>query len=211
MMDLVQALTWVNDNIGRFGGDAGNVTIFGQSGGGYKVSMMLAMPSAKGLFHKAIIMSGPGVRMIEPDQAQESTNQLMTALGLGRAAVDKLQALPMQDLIKATGMPLAGPGKGINFSPVVDGVVLPSQPFDPVASGVSATVPIIIGHIRDADSDLGRRRDRSRIRCGHRDACRAQGEARARTAIHVSRDLRRARAQRCIARESRRGFGVGIR
>jgi len=149
MMDLVQALTWVKGNIGRFGGDAGNVTIFGQSGGGSKVSAMLAMPSAKGLFHKAIIMSGPGVRMTERDKAEESTNKLMAALGLGRTDVEKLRALPMQDLIKATGMPLAGPGMGINFSPVVDGVVLPSHPFDPVAPEVSATVPIIIGHTRD--------------------------------------------------------------
>lgn len=149
MLDLVQALKWVRNNIGRFGGDAGNVTIFGQSGGGAKVSVMLAMPSAKGLFHKAIIMSGPGVRMTERDKAEESTHKLMTSLGLGNADIAKLQSLPKQDLIKATGMPLAGAGMGINFSPVVDGVVLPSHPFDPVAPEVSAGVPIIIGHTRD--------------------------------------------------------------
>ena len=149
MLDLVQALKWVQVNIGRFGGDAGNVTIFGQSGGGAKVSVMLAMPSAKGLFHKAIIMSGPGVRMTERDKAEESTHKLLTALNLGNADIAKLQSLPMQDLIKVTGMPLAGAGMGINFSPVVDGVVLPSHPFDPVAPEVSASIPIIIGHTRD--------------------------------------------------------------
>jgi para-nitrobenzyl esterase len=149
MLDLVQSLTWARDNISHFGGDPANVTIFGQSGGGAKVSVMLAMPSAKGLYHKAIIMSGPGVRVKEPDQAEANTNKLLTALGLGKKDIDQLLALPMQELIKATGMPLAGAGMGIDFSPVTDGVVLPSQPFDPVAPEVSATIPIIIGHTRD--------------------------------------------------------------
>jgi para-nitrobenzyl esterase len=149
MLDLVQSLRWVHENIARFGGDAGNVTIFGQSGGGSKVSAVLAMPAAKGLFHKAIIMSGPGVKMMERSTAEENTNKLMTALGLAKGDIAKLQATPMQDLIKAAGMPLAGPGRGINFSPVVDGVALPAHPFDPVAPEMSAGIPLVIGHTRD--------------------------------------------------------------
>jgi para-nitrobenzyl esterase len=144
MLDLVEALKWVKGNIGRFGGDPANVTIFGQSGGGAKVSVMLAMPSAKGLFHKAIIMSGPGVRMTERKDAEANTDKLLAAMALGNTDVAKLQALPMQDLIKATGMPMAGAGMGINFSPVVDGVVLPSHPFDPVA-------PEVLRHHSDRD------------------------------------------------------------
>jgi para-nitrobenzyl esterase len=145
----VQALKWVKQNIGQFGGDPSNVTIFGQSGGGFKVSVMLAMPSARGLFHKAIIMSGPGVRMTERSDAQASTEKLLAALRLGKGDIDRLRTLPMAELIKAAGMPLAGPGMGISFSPVVDGIVLPSHPFDPVAPDMSATIPIVIGHTRD--------------------------------------------------------------
>ncbi len=149
MLDLVQALKWVKENISRFGGDPSNVTIFGQSGGGFKVSTMLAMPSAKDLFHKAIIMSGPGVRMTERNDAQANTDKLLAALNLGKGDVDRLRTLPMGDLIKATGMPVAGPGMGISFSPVVDGVVLPSHPFDPAAPEISRMIPIVIGHTRD--------------------------------------------------------------
>jgi para-nitrobenzyl esterase len=149
MLDLVQSLKWVKDNIARFGGDPASVTIFGQSGGGSKVSVMLAMPAARGLFHKAIIMSGPGVKMLERAQAEANANQLLTKLGLGGNDVDKLVAASMQDVIKATGQPLAGPAMGINFQPVVDGLALPSHPFDPVAPQVSATVPLMIGHTRD--------------------------------------------------------------
>jgi para-nitrobenzyl esterase len=154
MLDLVEALKWVRDNIGRFGGDPGNVTIFGQSGGGSKVSAMLAMPAGKGLFHKAIIMSGPGVRMMERAQAEANANMLMTKLGLGPNDVDKLAAAPMEAVIRATGQPLAGPGMGIAFQPVVDGLALPSHPFDPAAPQVAATIPLMIGHTRDEMAGL---------------------------------------------------------
>lgn len=154
MLDLVQALKWVRDNIARFGGDPGNVTIFGQSGGGAKVSVMMAMPAAKGLFHKAIIMSGPGVKMMERAQAEENANKLLAKLGLGPNDVDKLAAAPMEDLVKAIGQPLAGPTMGIAFQPVVDGVGLPSHPFDPAAPDASAAIPLMIGHTRDEMAGL---------------------------------------------------------
>jgi para-nitrobenzyl esterase len=147
LLDIVLALGWVRDNIGRFGGDAGNVTIFGQSGGGSKVAMLMAMPVAKGLFHRAIIMSNPEVRATEPAEAEENTGKLMAALGLGKSDIDKLRAAPMEKLVEAVGNPLAG--HGINFSPVVDGAVLPSHPFDPAAPEVSASVPVLVGHTRD--------------------------------------------------------------
>jgi para-nitrobenzyl esterase len=154
MLDLVRALEWVRDNIAGFGGDPNNVTIFGQSGGGSKVSAMLAMPAGKGLFHKAIIMSGPGVKMMERSRAEENASKLLAKLGLGPTDVDKLASAPMEDVIRATGQPLAGPGRGIAFQPVVDGIALPTHPFDPVAPAVSATVPLLIGHTRDEMAGL---------------------------------------------------------
>jgi para-nitrobenzyl esterase len=154
MLDLVQALTWVRDNIAHFGGDPGSVTIFGQSGGGSKVSAMLAMPAGKGLFHKAIIMSGPGVRMMERAQAEQNANKLLAKLGLGPNEVDKLATASMADIIRATGQALAGPSMGIAFQPVVDGITLPSHPFDPAAPAASATVPLMIGHTRDEMAGL---------------------------------------------------------
>ncbi len=82
MLDIVAALQWVRDNIAAFGGDAGNVTIFGESGGGAKVSVLMAMPAAHGLFHKAIIQSGPAVQMASRDDASETARQLLAELEL---------------------------------------------------------------------------------------------------------------------------------
>ncbi len=70
MLDIVHALAWVNANIAQFGGDSGNVTVFGQSGGGRKVATLLAMPAAKGLFHRAIIESGATLKLVEPEQGR---------------------------------------------------------------------------------------------------------------------------------------------
>ncbi len=84
MLDIVHALKWVRDNIGRFGGDAGNVTVFGQSGGGRKVATLLAMPAAKGLFHRAIIESGATLKLVERDQAARVAAELMKTLGVSR-------------------------------------------------------------------------------------------------------------------------------
>jgi para-nitrobenzyl esterase len=153
-LDMVQALKWVRENIARFGGDAGNVTVFGQSGGGAKVSVVLAMPAAKGLFHKAIIMSGPGVRMTERSEAEEMTDTMMRRMGLGRGDLEKLRAAPMADVFKAVGTPLAGPGAGIDFKPVVDGKALPAHPFDPAAPAISAQIPLIVGATRDEMTTL---------------------------------------------------------
>lgn len=152
-LDMVRALEWVRDNIAQFGGDPENVTIFGQSGGGAKVSVVLAMPAAKGLFHKAIIMSGPGVRMTDRTTAEETANRLMQRLNLGKGDIEKLRAVPMADLLKAIGNPLGGEA-GLDFQPVVDGGALPAHPFDPDAPQVSADIPLIIGATRDEMTTL---------------------------------------------------------
>jgi para-nitrobenzyl esterase len=159
MLDAVLALEWIRDNIENFGGDARNVTIFGESGGGAKVSTLLALPSAKGLFHRAVIQSGPGLRGVEAKEATDLAERLLAELGLKANQIDKLQQLPAQQLLDAvnrlpsirrpTGMIGTPTGAIMSFSPVVDGRYLPTHPFDPVAAPTAADVPLIIGTNRD--------------------------------------------------------------
>jgi para-nitrobenzyl esterase len=140
MLDLIAALQWVRDNITNFGGDAGNVTIFGQSGGGGKVSTLLAMPAAKGLFHRAIAMSGSAVRGIPADQAAKAAASYMAKLGLKPNEVDALQQLPTARLVEALrGTPL------FQWAPVVDGRTLPANPFAPTAPALAADIPFMLG------------------------------------------------------------------
>lgn len=139
MLDIVEALKWVRDNMAEFGGDPGNVTIFGQSGGGGKVSVLMAMPGAAGLFHKAIVESGSTLSVRDRSAAAESAAALMAALGVAPAEAAKLRTIPAEQLLEA-----ATKAK-VNFSPVVDGVNLPRDPFDPDAPSVSKSVPMIIG------------------------------------------------------------------
>jgi para-nitrobenzyl esterase len=150
MLDIVASLEWVRDNIAAFGGDPNNVTIFGQSGGGGKVSALMAMPPAKGLFHRAIVESGADVRGVPKDVATKSAAAYLAKLGLQPNQVDQLQQLPMDQLLTAmgamtgNGMPGAG---GLVLAPVVDGTTLPVNPFDPVAPAISADIPLLIGTV----------------------------------------------------------------
>ena len=140
MLDIVASLEWVRDNIAAFGGDPGNVTIFGQSGGGGKVSTLLAMPPAKGLFHRAIAMSGSNVKGISRDRATEGTTAFMAKLGLKPNQMDELQKLPRAQLLDAMRAM-----QRFQLGPVVDGQTLPSDPFDPVAPALTANIPLMIG------------------------------------------------------------------
>lgn len=140
MMDIVAALEWVRDNIAGFGGDPNNVTIFGQSGGGGKVSTLLAMPDAKGLFHRAIVESGANVRGIPSADAAKSAEMFLAKVGA--KSPDDLQKMPMDQLVKAT---LAAE-RGLRMGPVVDGRTLPGGPFDPTAPEISADIPLLIGN-----------------------------------------------------------------
>ncbi len=145
MLDIVAALEWVRDNISNFGGDPGNVTIFGQSGGAGKVSALLAMPPAKGLFHRAIVESGADVRGVSRDAATKGAETFLAKLGLKPDQVDELQKLSTDQLL--AGIPgggFPGPG-GLPLAPVVDGSTLPTDPFDPVAPAMSADIPLLIG------------------------------------------------------------------
>jgi len=151
MLDIVQALDWVRENIGEFGGDPNTVTIFGQSGGGRKVATLLAMPSAKGLFHRAIIESGATLRLVERDQATRVAGELLSALGLDRSQVRQLQSLPVERIMSAYFTVVGSMDVDqmtMGFSPTVDGEAVPRHPFYPTASAVSANVPVMIGSTR---------------------------------------------------------------
>jgi para-nitrobenzyl esterase len=143
MLDCVLALEWVRDNIAHFGGDPNNVTIFGESGGGGKVSVLMAMPPAKGLFHKAIVESGSTLRVSTPDEADAAARKYLAQLKIAPDRVDDLQKVPMADMLAAMRA-MTGP-TSIRLGPVVDGRSLPRQPFDPDAPAQSANIPMLIG------------------------------------------------------------------
>ncbi len=141
--DIVKALEWVRDNISRFGGDPDCVTIGGQSGGGGKVSTLLAMPSAKGLFRRAIVQSGSTLRQAESERSQKFGIALAEELGQPANEQADFSKFTYDELNEAVGR-LARKGIRGGFSPVVDGTILPQHPFDP-ASPVSKDVPMLIG------------------------------------------------------------------
>ena len=141
LLDCVEALRWVRGNIARFGGDPGNVTLFGESGGAGKVSTLLAMPAARGLFHKAVAESGAALKHMTAEEGTASAKALLDALGLGPGDAEKLQALPTEAILAAMGE--LKPPSG--FGPVVDGTSLPANPFDPSAPQISADVPLLTG------------------------------------------------------------------
>src|SRR5579871_1965599 len=157
MLDLVASLEWVRDNITNFGGDPGSVTIFGQSGGGAKVGVLMAMPSAKGLFHRAIVESGSSLRQSTPDTSAKLAAGVLAELGLNGSQLDRLQALPVEQVVAAgvaaqrklvpPGGNIPGSGTGVNWGPTVDGRILPNHAFDPGAPAISANVPMIIGTV----------------------------------------------------------------
>ncbi len=147
MLDLVAALEWVRDNIAAFGGDPGNVTIFGESGGGAKVSALLAMPAAAGLFHRAIVQSGPGLQMAPREQATRQAEKLLKALDIPTNEVERLESVPLEQIFAANAEVNRNPLRG--WRPVVDGQALPQHPFAPTAPAISAGVPLIIGTNKD--------------------------------------------------------------
>lgn len=166
LLDICDGLKWVHDNIRAFGGDPGNVMIFGESGGGAKTSCLYAMPAAAPYFHKASIESGPGIRMMPRDTAAETARLVLQQLGVEKSDWRKLLELPAEKLVEVQAAlaktPGAGPltnaggRRGIagnaragGFGPVVDGTVLPRHPFEPDAPAISRNKPLITGYNRD--------------------------------------------------------------
>ena len=152
IQDLVAAMRWVNENISAFGGDPKRVMIFGQSGGGAKVSHILGMPSAKGLFSSAGVMSGSRLTAMTREAAQEPADKLMKQLGLDKGDIAKLQAVPFSTLLAAQAEVEADErARGEaprSFAPVI-GDAIPHHPFDPVAPPESADVPMIVSTVLD--------------------------------------------------------------
>ena len=175
MLDIVAALSWVKENIAAFGGDPANVMLFGESGGGFKTSMLMAMPAAHALFHKAGIQSGAMVHGMPADLATENARRVLAGLGMARRDVGRLAEVPVEKLL---AIQLAGeqgqgplavptreylayhrlPAQGLaairaeplgQWAPVVDGDQLPLDPFAPAAPAISAAVPLLIGNTHD--------------------------------------------------------------
>jgi para-nitrobenzyl esterase len=156
MLDIVAVLEWVRDNIRTFGGDPGNVTIFGESGGGGKVIALMAMPGAKGLFHRAIVQSGPFLKSLSPDYSGRVAELVVAELGLSKSQIRELQRTPVDHLSSAAveamkkmpqrkSSPICQAFGEHDWGPTVDGRILPRHPFDPGAPEISAEVPLLTG------------------------------------------------------------------
>lgn len=153
MLDIVKALEWIQNNIESFGGNPSDVTIVGESGGGGKVGTLMCMPSAKGLFDKAIIQSGTLLNTMTKEKSQSLGLAVLENLGLTPSDVEKLDTIPYMDLVKAgndaianiSGPRIPGSPTMFGFAPSSDGVVLLQQPFSPGFADISNDIPLMIG------------------------------------------------------------------
>lgn len=153
MMDVVAALRWIHRNIHLFGGDPGNITVFGESGGGGKVGTLLCMPEAKDLFHKAIIMSGTILNVNTKEMTESLGKAVLAELGIDKAHIDKIKDVPYRELYaagqramgKSIGTRKPGTPMMWGFGPTPDGEILMQQPFQPGFSRFADNKPIIIG------------------------------------------------------------------
>ena len=148
MLDIVLPLEWVRDNSARFGGNPANVIVFGESGGGWKVCLLQAMPAAQGVFHRGIIQSGSGLRALPGDVATKTAAGLLAALDIEPGDLARLENLPAE-AIQAAAVPLAGDRLMSAFTPCIDGIALPRDPFRPDASQISAGITLMIGANKD--------------------------------------------------------------
>jgi para-nitrobenzyl esterase len=144
-LDLVLALEWVRDNIAEFGGDPSRVMIFGQSGGGAKCATLMAMPAAKGLFHRVVTMSGQQLTATVPEHATATAEAVLGALGLTHETIEDIRDPKKVSMDKL----VAAMHAGKYFGPVHDGRTLPNDPFSPEAPAISANVPMILGNAHD--------------------------------------------------------------
>ncbi|MCR5876774.1 carboxylesterase family protein [Phenylobacterium sp. J426] len=154
-LDLVAAMRWVRENIDRFGGDPGNVTIYGQSGGGRKVSVCFAGQEATGLFHRGIVQSGSHLLLQTREQSGRLTDALLKTLGIARRDAGALQKTPVDKLQAAQREVIAA--AGYRFEPVMDGIAFRQHPFVPDAPASTARVPLMVGTTEtELSNQLGR-------------------------------------------------------
>jgi para-nitrobenzyl esterase len=144
-LDLIAALTWVKQNIAAFGGDHDNVTLFGQSGGGSKIMVLMGMPGAKGLFHRAINMSGvSGLSVAEAASTQPYVDEILKALGIGKGKLRKLQETPVDALLAARAVALAAT-RSEGARPVLDGRHVPTMAMTAQGLALHSSVPLLMG------------------------------------------------------------------
>jgi len=149
-LDIVAALRWVRTNIGAFGGDPDNVTIYGQSGGGRKVSLATAAPAARGLFHRGIVQSGSQLRLVDRERADELARRLLDKLEIPHGEARRLQDIPMADVLRAARKVRR------RYAPTIDGVVFDRHPWEPDAPDPAFDVPMMIGTCRtELSSQIG--------------------------------------------------------
>ena len=148
ILDLIQSLEWVRDNIAQFGGDPDNVLIFGESGGGAKVSVLMAMDAAAGLFHRAVVQSGPRLSNRETDTAASGAAALVAQLGLTQENIDQILTMPPEQIEQAALEVVEAGGSATWTGPVFDSRNFTQQPFEPVAPAQSINVPLLIGTTR---------------------------------------------------------------
>jgi para-nitrobenzyl esterase len=173
MMDCIAALRWVQENIANFGGDPDKVMIYGQSGGGSKVTTMLGMPAGKGLIHRAAIMSGGGGNIPTLEQSRELSHRLIKELGIAKGDMAALQKADWNTLITAGNKvasdingparpnPLVmGPGAFANprvgFGPTLDGRTITVRSYQDVGPETSRDVPVLIGNVSEEGTGYGR-------------------------------------------------------
>lgn len=140
ILDQVAALQWVHDNIEAFGGDPNNVTIFGESAGAMSVGVLLTLPSAKGLFNKAILQSGNPRGVLSSSDATKVTNEILNSLEIEKGELSKLEELPIEQLISASSL-----SPHLTFGPVIDGVTIVQPPEELLQAGCANDIPILIG------------------------------------------------------------------
>lgn len=173
MTDLVASLQWVRENIANFGGDPDAVMIYGQSGGGSKVTCLMGMPSAAGLFHRASVQSGGGSNLPNREQSRELSRELMKELGVGRNDLAALQKMEWAKLnaagnaviarLSPPGQVLSGPGgpptarPRIGWSPTIDGRIVTMSAFYNVAPDISKHVPMLVGNVSEEGNRMSSR------------------------------------------------------